>query len=56
MKKRYVVVLDGGDKPWRTLAEFDELAEAQEFARKQEGARIIDTISSLRSKPKPPWP
>jgi hypothetical protein len=33
------------------LAEFDELAEAEKFARQQEGARIIDTVASFRPKP-----
>jgi hypothetical protein len=37
----YVVVLDAGDKPWRTLAAFDDLAEAVKFAPDQGTERVV---------------
>ena len=39
MNMRYVVVLYDGNKPQRILAYFDELAEADRFARQKRGRR-----------------
>jgi len=55
-EQRHGIQSDASNKPWRTLAAFDELAEAERFARQNEGARIIDTVASFRSKQRPPWP